>query len=87
VTGAVAAIVYVLVPPFVPVLARLGNEMPVSARILIATYPFAIVLPILVAGIGAMTRWRLLVPIAYVVAAGIGVFLLLALYVPMFELS
>ena len=58
---------------------------------LIAAYPFAIVLPLFAAACGmalaARPAGRLLVPLAYGVAAGIIVFLALALYVPMFELS
>ena len=62
--------------------------MPLSARILVAAYPFAIVLPLATAAAGFLRPGtRLLVPIAYLVAAGVGAFLLLALYVPMFELS
>ena len=84
----VAVVVYVLVPPFVPVLARLGDDMPLSARILLSAYPFAAVLPAATAAAGF---WRphapLLVPIAYALGSGVLVFLLLALYVPMFELS
>ena len=82
----VAAIVYGLVPPFVPVLTRLGPDMPLSARILIAAYPFAVVLPLATAVAGFFDL-RLLVPLAYVLGAAVLVFLLLALYVPMFELS
>ncbi len=82
----VAAIVYVLVPPFAPVLARLGDDMPLSARILMAAYPFAIVLPVATAAAGFF-KLRRLVPLAYVVGAGVLLFLLLALQVPMFELS
>jgi type II secretory pathway component PulF len=84
----VAAVVYVLVPPFLPVLARLGDEMPLSTRLLLAAYPYAIVLPAAAAGAGLFRpRARLLVPLAYTVGAGVLVFLLLALYVPMYELS
>ena len=84
----VAAIIYVLVPPFVPVLARLGDEMPLSARILLSAYPFAGVLPLATAAAGFWRpHARLLVPLAYVVGGGVLVFLLLALYVPLFELS
>jgi type II secretory pathway component PulF len=84
----VAAVVYSLVPPFVPVMERLGDEMPLSARILLAAYPFAIVLPAATAAAGLFRpRARLLVPLAYTIGAGVLVFLLLALYVPMFELN
>jgi hypothetical protein len=83
-----AAVVYVLVPPFVPVIVRLGDEIPLSARILLAAYPFAIVLPLGTAAIGFLRpHARLLVPLAYAVGAGVALFLLLALYVPMYELS
>ena len=91
VAGVVAVVVYVLVPPFVPVLARLGADMPPSARTLVAAYPFAIVLPLaaLAAGtlLGARPAGRLLVPLAYAIGGGVLCFLLLALQVPMFELS
>jgi hypothetical protein len=85
--GVVAAVVYALVPPFVPVLARLGHDMPLSAQILIAAYPFAIVLPLTAAIVGTLTHTRLLVPLTYLLAAGIAIFVLLALYVPLHELS
>lgn len=79
---------YLLVPPFVPVIARLGDAMPLSARVLLCAYPFAIVLPLATVAAGlARPRSRLLVPLAYSVGGGVLVFLLLALNVPMFELS
>jgi hypothetical protein len=84
----VAVVVYALVPSFVPVMIRLGDDMPLSARILLAAYPFAIALPLATAAAGWLRpHARLLVPLAYVIAAGIAIFLFLALYVPMFELS
>ena len=84
----VAAIVYALVPPFVPVIARLGDQMPLSAHILLATYPYAVVLPLGAAAAGCVRpHARLLVPLAYALGAGVLLFLLLALQVPMFELS
>jgi type II secretory pathway component PulF len=87
----VAAVVYSIVPPFVPVLERVGPDMPLSARMLLASYPFAIALPLAaaIAGIalGARRAARLVVPVAYAIGAGVLLFLALALYVPMFELS
>jgi hypothetical protein len=86
-----AVAVYALVPPFVPVLARLGADMPTSARILVAAYPFAVVLPLAAAvagmALGSRPAARLVVLAAYAIGSGVLVFLALALYVPMFELS
>jgi type II secretory pathway component PulF len=91
VAAALAVAIYAVVPPFVPVLARLGPDIPLSSRFLIAAYPFAIALPVVTVAsglwLGAKPGARLLVPLAYVVAGGIVCFLALALYVPLFELS
>ena len=62
--------------------------MPLSAHILLAAYPYAVVLPLGAAVAGFVRpQARLLVPLAYAMGAGVLLFLLLALSVPMFELS
>jgi len=83
--------IYVYVPPFVPVFAAMGPDLPLSGRVLVASYPFAFVLP-LAAAASAMwlagSRWsKLLVPLTYVIALGIVCLVALVLYVPVFELS
>jgi hypothetical protein len=92
VAAAVATGIYVSVPPFVPVFASLGPDLPISGRILAAGYPFAFLLPLATAASGIFLNpnspWRrLLVPLTYVAGIGVIFFVVLALYVPVFELS
>ncbi|HEY3078047.1 MAG TPA: hypothetical protein VGJ74_22965 [Burkholderiales bacterium] len=61
-------------------------------RILLASYPFAFVLPLATAAagslLGAGSQWRrLLVPLTYVIALAIICLVALVVYVPVFELS
>ena len=88
----VATGIYVYVPPFVPVFASIGPDVPISGRVLVATYPFAFLLPLAVAASGTFLNpaspWRkLLVPLTYIVSLGVLFLVVLALYVPVFELS
>ena len=92
VAAVVAIGIYVYVPPFVPVFASMGADIPVSGRLLVASYPFAFLLPLAALAaesrLGPQSRWRrLLVPSAYAAAIAIICFVVLALYVPVFELS
>jgi type II secretory pathway component PulF len=92
VAAVVATGIYVYVPPFVPVFASLGPDIPISGRILVASYPFAFLLPLAAAGCGIFlnpeSSWRrLLAPLTYIVCIAVIVFVVLALYVPVFELS
>jgi len=89
----VAAGIYAFVPPFVPVLASLGPDIPASGRILVAGYPFAFVLPLATAAAGSLlgaagSRWqRLLVPLTYVIALALVCIVAMVLYVAVYELS
>ena len=92
VAAVVAIGIYVYVPPFIPVFASLGPDIPISGRVLVATYPFAFLLPLAVAASGTFLNprspWRkLLVPLTYIVSLGVLFLVVLALYVPVFELS
>jgi hypothetical protein len=63
-----------------------------AGRILIASYPFAFLLPLAAAAAGSLlaarSRWQtLLVPLTYVIALAIICLVALVLYVPVFELS
>src|SRR5206468_12281280 len=79
VAAVVATAIYVYVPPFVPVFASLGPDIPISGRVLVATYPFAFLLPLAAAAFGTVlnsrSAWRkLLVPLTYIVGLGVMVF-------------
>ena len=92
VAAVVAAGIYVCVPPFVPVFASLGPDIPMSGRMLVASYPFAFLLPLAAATCGIFlspkSSWRrLLVPLTYIEGIGVALFVVLALYVPVFEIS
>ena len=88
----VATGIYIVVPPFVPVIAAMAPDVPTSARMLAAGYPFAFVLPLAAAALGIALKpesrgRRLLVPLTYVVGVAVAGFVALALYVAFFELS
>jgi hypothetical protein len=88
----VAAGIYIYVPPFGPVFAAFGSDLPMSARLLMASYPFAFVLPLAVFASGLRiephSRWRwFYVPSTYVAAIAVVAFVVWALYAPVFELS
>ena len=92
VAAVVAAGIYVYVPPFVPVFASLGPDIPMPGRLLVVSYPFAFLLPLATAASGiflnSISPWRrLLVPLTYIVGIGVILIVVLALYVPVFELS
>ena len=82
-----AAVVYIYVPPFVHIFDSFGEDTPLSGRMLVAAYPYAFVLPVMAALAGLTCDAESLVPLAYIVAAGLLCFVGLALYVPIVELS
>ena len=89
---AVAALVYFLVPRFVPVLVPLGDDLPASTRVLLAAYPWAFVVP--VAGVAIVRFVRgsprgLLITLlgTYLMAAFIVIYIIWALYSPVYELA
>jgi hypothetical protein len=69
----------------------MGPDLPLSGRILTASYPFAFVLPLAAAAAGwradGSRRRRLLVAVTYLIALGLTCWVALVLWVPMFELS
>jgi type II secretory pathway component PulF len=92
VASLVAAAVYLYVPRFEPVFAPLGSDLPFSARILMSSYPFAFVLPVLaVAAVllpSSSSRWlRFVVPTVYVTGMLLIAFVVWASYAPMFALN
>jgi hypothetical protein len=92
IAAVVAAGIYIYVPPFAPVFAAWGDDIPMSARLLMASYPFAFVLPLaaFVSGLrlDAKSRWRwFFVPSTYLAAIAVVAFVVWALYAPAFELS
>jgi type II secretory pathway component PulF len=92
VAAVVAAGIYIYVPPFAPVFAAFGPDIPLSARFLMVSYPFAFLLPLAAFASGLRvdpsSRWRrLFVPSTYVAAIAVIAFVVWALYAPVFELS
>lgn len=92
VAAVVATGIYVYVPPFVPVFASFGPDIPISGRMLVASYPFAFLLPLAAAASGIFLNPKLLlrrflVPLTYVVVIAVACFVVLALYAPVFALS
>ncbi len=83
---------YIVVPRFVPILAPLGNDLPMSTRVLLAIYPWAFLVPVV--SVGSL----LLLPRTsqgvwfvvfgtYIVAALAVIFIFWALYTPMYDLA
>jgi type II secretory pathway component PulF len=92
VAAVVAAAVYLYVPRLEPVFAPFGSDLPLSARILMSSYPFAFVLPIAAVAAALMpqqsSRWlKVVVPSAYVIALVLVGFVVWATYAPVFMLS
>ena len=88
----VALSIYVVVPKFDELFAFFGPNIPASSRILIASYPFAFLLPVFAAGLalvpGESSRWsRLVVPLVYASSFAIVVFVAVALYAPVYKLA
>jgi type II secretory pathway component PulF len=92
VAAVVTVAVYLYVPRFEPVFAPFGPDLPLSARILMASYPFAFLLPVTAVAFGLLpaqsSRWlRFVVPTTYVLGLVIVCFVVWASYAPIFMLS
>ena len=92
VAAIVTAAIYLYVPRFEPVFAPLGSDLPLSARILMSSYPFAFLLPVAAVAAALLpspsSRWlKLIVPSAYVIGLALVAFVAWASYAPVFMLS
>jgi cytosine/uracil/thiamine/allantoin permease len=84
--------IYLYVPRFVGMFELFGSDLPFSARLLMAAYPFAIVLPFGTTACALMlpadSPWRrLFMPSVYVMSIGLGFFVVWALHAPVLMLS
>jgi|SRR5688572_14798031 len=94
-TAVVAPVVigiYLYVPRFVGMFELFGADLPFSARVLMAAYPFAIVLPFGATACALMLRadsaWRRwFMPCVYAMSICLGCFVVWALHAPVLMLA
>ena len=92
VSGALVVAIYLVVPQFHELFADFGSNIPAPTRVLMAIYPFAFVIPVIVAALCLLptdsSRWRyFVVPLVYVFSFAVIGMIAVALYLPVFQLA